>query len=66
MAEPTRAPDCRFTKPAEPAQPAEPVTPARVVAGGHVWTPDDATHMRIGWELALEHGVPEPTKAGSS
>ena len=66
MAEPTRAPDGRSTKPAEPAQPAEPVTPARVVAGGHVWTPDDATLTPIGYEIALKHGVPEPTKAGPS
>ena len=63
MAEPTRAPDGRFTKPAEPA---EPVTPARVVAGGHVWTPDDATLTPIGYELAVHLGVPEPTKAGAS
>ena len=63
MAEPTRSPDGRFTKPAESA---EPVAPARVVAGGHVWTPDDATLTPIGYALAVKHGVPEPTKAGGS
>ena len=63
MAEPTRGPDGRFAKPAESA---DPVAPARVVAGGHVWTPDDATHTPIGWELAVKHGVPEPSKAGAS
>ena len=63
MADQTRSPDRRFTKPAEPA---EPVTPKRVVAGGHVWTADDATLTPIGYALAVKHGVPEPTKADAS